>query len=234
MSDGKGVKFDGEKLDWSLLEMEALEGLIQVLMHGASKYPAWNNWQKVTPTRRYWSAMFRHLKDYRSGERNDPESGYSHLSHALACLVFLAWFEKKGKFGPGSFSDEASETQQSPKELQPLKEKFPSLLGPQHSSTESDAATKAKAEFPALYGQKQKLPAPTPAEVFPSLLGGEFLSWLKEQAAKQGSQPPLPSVPKSALGRKGLIPRTVLEEVDRLAKEREQRLAEARKKEQLD
>lgn len=92
--DGPGIKFDQEKLKWDLLPFRPIEGIVKVLTFGAGKYGPWN-WIKVENWRdRYFAAAMRHLVAYRTGEQlNDNESGLSHLSHALCCLVFLAEME---------------------------------------------------------------------------------------------------------------------------------------------
>lgn len=64
-----------------------------MLQHGAAKYGE-NNWQKVEPRSRYIAAALRHLNAHQQGERNDPETGLSHLAHATCCLLFLLHFEK--------------------------------------------------------------------------------------------------------------------------------------------
>lgn len=84
-----GLKFDSEKLDWSLLPIEPVEEVIKVLMVGAKKY-APNNWKHVDDfERRYWNAAMRHLTAYQKGEKFDSETGLSHLAHASCCILFL-------------------------------------------------------------------------------------------------------------------------------------------------
>ena len=31
----------------------------------------------------------RHLWAYKEGEQNDPETGVTHLAHALCCIMFM-------------------------------------------------------------------------------------------------------------------------------------------------
>lgn len=89
-----GRKFDQGKLRYGLIPVEATEALAQVLTYGANKY-APNNWQKVEPFKeRYTDALYRHLEAWRAGESVDPESGLSHLAHAMCNIAFLIWEEE--------------------------------------------------------------------------------------------------------------------------------------------
>jgi hypothetical protein len=89
-----GVKHDGGKPQWSLVPFKAMTEVVDVLTYGARKYSP-DNWCKVpNAKRRYVDAGFRHFSAYASGEKNDPETGYSHLAHAVCCLLFLLAFEK--------------------------------------------------------------------------------------------------------------------------------------------
>ena len=84
-----GRKLDGGKLDWTLLPFRALEPVVRVLMFGEKKY-ARDKWVHVPDsTRRYTAALVRHVVAYASGEANDPETGESHLAHAMCCALFL-------------------------------------------------------------------------------------------------------------------------------------------------
>jgi hypothetical protein len=84
-----GAKFDGAKIDWTILPWQPLEDVVAVLEFGAKKY-ARDSWQTVPNGRvRYVRAAFRHLVSHALGEVNDPESGLPHLAHA-ACSVLFA------------------------------------------------------------------------------------------------------------------------------------------------
>lgn len=92
-----GIKYDGEKSDWSLLPWKQIETVVKVLDMGKKKYSR-DNWQSVKDGKnRYSAACMRHLVAYWSGEKTDPESGISHLGHAICCLLFMMWFEDNGK-----------------------------------------------------------------------------------------------------------------------------------------
>jgi len=94
MTETLGVKYDQGKLRWTLLPWRTLKGVVEILEMGARKY-AEDNWKHVEP-QRYKDAALRHLTDWLSGEKVDPESGKSHLYHCICCLLFLAWFEEEG------------------------------------------------------------------------------------------------------------------------------------------
>ena len=88
-----GVKYDNDKPQWSLLPFKALREVVDVLTYGAKKY-APDNWKKVPNAKqRYIDAGFRHFTAYAAGEKLDPETGKSHLAHALCCLLYLLAFE---------------------------------------------------------------------------------------------------------------------------------------------
>ncbi len=88
-----GIKFDNDKPQWSLLPFKALKEVVDVLTYGAKKY-APDNWKKVPNAKqRYIDAGFRHFTAYAAGEKLDPETGKSHLAHAICCLLYLLAFE---------------------------------------------------------------------------------------------------------------------------------------------
>lgn len=85
----EGLKFDKEKPDWSLLNLEIMEGVVRALTQGAKKYHR-ENWRLVPDGKnRYFAAALRHLKAWQSGERKDEESGENPLAHCICCLIFL-------------------------------------------------------------------------------------------------------------------------------------------------
>jgi len=87
-----GKKYDSGKLQYDLIDTYALEDMAKVLTLGAEKYDRYN-WKNVEE-HRYVAAMMRHFEAYRKGELYDPESGLSHLSHAMVNLMFLYCFER--------------------------------------------------------------------------------------------------------------------------------------------
>lgn len=91
--NGSALKFDQDKLPLHLLSTEALNQTAAVLKFGAQKY-AEHNWRKGFTWSRPLSAALRHITAFNNGEDKDPESGLSHLAHAMCCIMFLLEFEK--------------------------------------------------------------------------------------------------------------------------------------------
>lgn len=84
-----GMKFDTDKLSYSLLPRAALAWTTAVLTYGAIKY-ARGNWEHVEQwDERYYDALIRHLEAWRAGEYFDEETSLPHLAHAACCVVFL-------------------------------------------------------------------------------------------------------------------------------------------------
>jgi hypothetical protein len=97
MIDTQGVKYDTNKLRWTLVPWKSLTAIVEVLEYGAQKYSP-GNWAKVENGReRYANAALRHLTAWLEGERCDPESGLPHLAHAGCCILFLIDFDRVTK-----------------------------------------------------------------------------------------------------------------------------------------
>lgn len=92
-----GEKHDGEKPNWSLLPFSPMSEVVSVLTYGARKYQP-DNWRHVEDAdNRYFSAAMRHIAAWKIGHKKDPETGCSHLAHAVCCLLFMMWFESGGR-----------------------------------------------------------------------------------------------------------------------------------------
>lgn len=90
----EGVKHDGGKTRYELLPPEALEGIAQVLTFGAGKYGD-RNWEAGMKWSRVYGACMRHLWAWWRGEKEDAETGRSHLWHAGCCIAFLIAYEQR-------------------------------------------------------------------------------------------------------------------------------------------
>lgn len=85
---GVGVKHDQDKPDMSLFSPIALTELAKVLSFGKLKYAA-HNWRGGISTSRLLAATLRHTLAYLGGQDKDPETGLSHMAHAMCCCMFL-------------------------------------------------------------------------------------------------------------------------------------------------
>lgn len=87
------LKFDTEKTPLHLVPYSSVEALGAVLAYGAKKYAPWN-WRKGIAWSRYFSAAMRHLFQWWWVARKDPETGMSHLWHAMCNIAFLIEYEE--------------------------------------------------------------------------------------------------------------------------------------------
>lgn len=90
-----GVKHDEGKLRYDLISPTSLEGLAEVLTFGSTKYGD-NNWMLGMKWGRVFGAAMRHLWAWWAKKGSDPETGFSHLKHALCCIHFLVHYESHG------------------------------------------------------------------------------------------------------------------------------------------
>lgn len=85
------MKYDEGKPPIHLVPVDTITAAAKVFGFGAQKYGEWN-WRDDIPNTSYgrtYSSIQRHLTSWFSGEENDPESGLSHLDHALTQLMIL-------------------------------------------------------------------------------------------------------------------------------------------------
>jgi hypothetical protein len=84
-----GSKHDCGKPLMGSVPPNALLAVAKVLTFGAEKYGR-DNWRQVENAEtRYLDAALRYINAYQRGERADPESGESHLTHAVCSLMFM-------------------------------------------------------------------------------------------------------------------------------------------------
>jgi dATP/dGTP diphosphohydrolase len=88
------LKRDDGKPRPDLIPPEAVLLMGHVLAAGARKYADWN-WAPGTSWSHYYAAALRHLNAWQGGEDLDPETGLSHLGHALCCVSFLASYQAR-------------------------------------------------------------------------------------------------------------------------------------------
>lgn len=84
-----GSKHDSGKPLMGAVPPNAMLAVARVLTFGAEKYGR-DNWRQVENAEtRYLDAALRHINAYQRGESVDPESGESHLAHAVCSLMFM-------------------------------------------------------------------------------------------------------------------------------------------------
>lgn len=88
------LKYDQDKVDWSILPISASEEIIRVFEFGAKKYARANfleggglNYSRVL------NSLLRHTYAFMRGEDRDPETGLSHLAHAGCNIYMLLSYE---------------------------------------------------------------------------------------------------------------------------------------------
>mgnify|MGYP000078234772 CR=1 FL=1 len=86
----QGTKFDSGKPLLDLLDPYALEELAKVLTFGAGKY-APHNWRKGIAISRLTASLLRHIFAFMRGQNTDPETGLSHIAHAMCNCMFILW-----------------------------------------------------------------------------------------------------------------------------------------------
>lgn len=94
------VKYNQEKIDYSLVDAFAYEDLAKCLTFGAKKYSK-NNWIKGDIDT-YIAALERHLSDIKKAVQTgdtsyciDKDSGMQHGSNLLCNAMFIHYFIRK-------------------------------------------------------------------------------------------------------------------------------------------
>lgn len=118
----KGLRYNHGRLKWSLVDFDAFEPMVKVLMYGAHKYTIFegedgkqikgvdipmeeasklkvlysgtNNWKKGLKVTEVMESLQRHINALMRGEDNDPESGLPHIGHMQCNVMFLAYMLK--------------------------------------------------------------------------------------------------------------------------------------------
>lgn len=95
----EGLKFDGGKLDWSVLDLELIEPLVEVLELGMQKY-GYENWRKdfgPNYRRRFKAARLRHEKEAAKdlALMNHEDHHVYHLAQISVNALFQLYHELK-------------------------------------------------------------------------------------------------------------------------------------------
>lgn len=121
MSKERGLRYNEGKRQWSLVDFESLEPMVEVLEYGAHKYSVYedeqgiqykgdeisisyvkeknlkvissgrDNWKKGFPLTEISESLLRHQFALLKGELIDPQSGLPHIGHLLCNALFFAY-----------------------------------------------------------------------------------------------------------------------------------------------
>ena len=92
----KSLRFNKDKLEWSLVDFKSLEIMVQILQetYKKGKYPR-DNWKKGMELKDILDSLFRHVVALMDGEEYDQESGRHHIGHILCnCMFYQYHFNK--------------------------------------------------------------------------------------------------------------------------------------------
>lgn len=93
--EGGTLHFSEGKSGVDQIPSDILLELGDVFMFGIQKgYPR-DNWKKGAEWREFYGSALRHLYKFWIGEDLDPESGISHLAHAMWNVMCLRYYQKR-------------------------------------------------------------------------------------------------------------------------------------------
>ncbi len=88
---GKAMRFNENKLQWSLVDWKAMEPMVRGLMFGAKKYTP-DNWKEGLENKDVLDCLMRHLLALYNGELIDEESGVPHIGLLMCNAMFFSYF----------------------------------------------------------------------------------------------------------------------------------------------
>jgi hypothetical protein len=96
MSNNPKSRASAYKPPLHLVPLAALEACAAAFQHGGCKYGYWD-WRGYTVSAEdYVRATIGHVKAWHEARDTDPESGVSHLGHAMASIAILLDAERHG------------------------------------------------------------------------------------------------------------------------------------------
>ena len=95
IANDPAIRYDLGKLKWQLLPDDAIEKIVEVYMHGDSKY-APENWRNGMSWKRMIGSLKRHTKAVTTGEDIDFDSGCLHLAQIAWNAISLIWYQLEG------------------------------------------------------------------------------------------------------------------------------------------
>ena len=86
------LKFDKWKPRVDLINPDFILEIWNILEFWTEKYKE-NSWQWVS-TNKHYAAALRHLLKWKKWEKNDEESWFTHIAHAVTNLMFIYFNDK--------------------------------------------------------------------------------------------------------------------------------------------
>jgi len=93
----QSLRFNENKLKWTLVDFPSLHELVKVLEFGAEKY-APNNWKIGLNREEILESMQRHLVELMDNKELDNESKLHHMGHIMCNAMFYLHHHKNGTF----------------------------------------------------------------------------------------------------------------------------------------
>lgn len=90
------LRYNEGKREWSLVDFESLEPMVEVLEFGAKKY-APHNWKKGLSTTKILESMLRHVFELLQNKDLDEESKLPIIGHVMCNAMFYAYMVKHKK-----------------------------------------------------------------------------------------------------------------------------------------
>jgi hypothetical protein len=101
ISDNKEefIRYDKDKIDWTLIDFNSLEECVKVLAFGEKKYSRdnWKNLPSQDRITRVLPSMLRHIVALTNGEEIDSESSLSHAGHIMCNAMFYQYHMNNSK-----------------------------------------------------------------------------------------------------------------------------------------
>lgn len=94
-ADGKGLRYNVGKRDFTLIPPDALAYLADLFTVGARKY-APRNWERGMKYSNVMTSLDRHWNAFKSGEDHDPESTLYHMVHVCWNAMALLTYQLRG------------------------------------------------------------------------------------------------------------------------------------------
>lgn len=89
----KTKRYNEWKIDWTLIDFESIQPLVEILEFWAKKYSRdnWKLWGEKMKREEILKSLMRHVIAYQQGEDIDEESWCKHIGCMMANLMFLEY-----------------------------------------------------------------------------------------------------------------------------------------------